>query len=251
MQVLGHRGSRVPGPENTVTAVDAALRAGADGVEVDVRRSGDGDLVCVHDARLPRLTGRAVVRRSTRELAERQIPTLAEVLDAWAGRGRIILEIKNQPGQPDFDAPREKTARALIELLRRRGVPDRPSGPGAAAAALAAVEPGGITVSSFDWFAIEAIRDSGLAVATAFLTMPRMSVGGGLGYVRSAGHTELHAHVSAVVGVAGVAERAHAAGARLVTWTVTDPAAARGLRDAGVDGAICDDPVGVARTVRI
>jgi glycerophosphoryl diester phosphodiesterase len=253
MQVLGHRGSRVPGPENTVTAVDAALRAGADGIEVDVRRSADGDLVCVHDARLPRLTGRAVVRRSTRELAERQIPTLVEVLDAWAGRGRIILEIKNQPGQPDFDAPREKTARALVELLRRRGVPDRPAGEAspASAARAAAEEPGGITVSSFDWFAIEAVRDSGLAVATAFLSMPRMSVSGVLGYVRSAGHTELHAHVSTVLGVDGVADRVHAAGARLVTWTVTDPADARALRDAGVDGVICDDPAEVARTVAV
>jgi glycerophosphoryl diester phosphodiesterase len=230
-----------------VTAIDAALRAGADGVEVDVRRSADGDLVCVHDARLPRLTGRAVLRRSTRELAERQIPTLSDVLDTWAGRGRIILEIKNQPGQPDFDAPREKTARALVELLRRRGVAQRAAG----ASVAAAVEPGGITVSSFDWFAIEAIRDSGLAVATAFLTMPRMSVSGGLGYVRSAGHTELHAHVSAVLGVDGVAERVHAAGARLVTWTVTSAADARGLREAGVDGAICDDPAEVARTVGV
>jgi len=246
MQVLGHRGSRVPGPENTVSAVDAALRGGADGVEVDVRRSADGDLVCVHDARLPRLTGRAVVRRTTRELAEREIPTIAEVLDVWDGRGRIILEIKNQPGQPDFDAPREKTARALVELLRRRGVPDRPA---RGWNGLDAAGPGGITVSSFDWFAIEAVRDSGLAVATAFLTMPRMSVAGGLGYVRSAGHTELHAHVSAVLGVTGAAARAHAAGVRLVTWTVTDDAAARAARDAGVDAAICDDPAGAARMV--
>ncbi|MEX5710424.1 glycerophosphodiester phosphodiesterase [Parafrankia sp. FMc6] len=314
MEVLGHRGSRTPGPENTLEAVDAALRAGADGVELDVRRSADGDLVCVHDARLPRLGGRAVIRRSTSELASRGIPLLTEMLDVWDGRGRLILEIKNQPGQPDFDAPRERTARALIELLRARGLPGSsvagahldqatapapgapsdvdpqlaqlaagaPPGPGApfANGALPAngapFAPGsaggpagessgssstgnpapasrsvsGITVSSFDWFAIEAIRDAGLGVATAFLTMPRMSVSGGVAYARSAGHTELHAHVSAVLGVTDAVPRARRAGLRLVTWTVTDPATAIELRDAGVDGVICDDPVGVGQALR-
>ncbi|MCK9899705.1 glycerophosphodiester phosphodiesterase [Parafrankia colletiae] len=272
MEVLGHRGSRTPGPENTVEAVDAALRAGADGVELDIRRSADGDLVCVHDARLPRLGGRAVIRRSTRELASRGIPVLTDVLDVWAGRGRLILEIKNQPGQPDFDAPRERTARALIELLRARGLPgpgpatpgppdavESPTGDpgeprqdpvpdaradGGGPGAGSASQPG-ITVSSFDWFAIEAVRDAGLGIATAFLTMPRMSVSGGIAYVRSAGHTELHAHVSAVRGVPDAVPRARRAGVRLVTWTVTDPAAALELRDAGVDGIICDDPAGI------
>ncbi len=237
MQVLGHRGSRIPGPENTVEAVDAALRAGADGIEVDVRRSADGDLVCVHDPRLPgRLTGRAVIRRTTRELTHLGVPTLTEILDAWDGRGRIILEVKNQPGQPDFDAPRERTARALIEFLRARGL-----------AGSSGTAPAAVTVSSFDWFAIEAVRDAGIGVSTAFLAMPRMSVSGGIAYVRSAGHQELHAHISSVLGSSEVPERVRAAGVGLVTWTVTSVRDADQLRDAGVDAVICDDPAEVVR----
>jgi glycerophosphoryl diester phosphodiesterase len=239
VQVLGHRGSRVPGPENTVGAVDAALRAGADGVEIDVRRSADGDLVVVHDARLPRLGGRAVIRRGTAELAARGIPRLDDVLDAWNGRGRIILEIKNQPGQPDFDAPREQTAHALVELLRKRGLAREGGEPG---------QPG-VTVSSFDWFAIEAVRDSGVGVRTAFLTLPRVAVGGGLSYARSAGHAELHVHTTTALGASNAAERVHAAGIGLVVWTVTSADVAARLRDAGVDGVICDDPVEVARAL--
>ncbi|CAO5249929.1 glycerophosphodiester phosphodiesterase [Frankia sp. AgKG'84/4] len=244
MEVLGHRGSRVPGPENTVEAVDAALSAGADGVEIDIRRSADGDLVCVHDARLSRPAGRAVIRSSTEVLRARGIPLLDEIIDVWAGRGRLICEIKNQPGQPDFDAPRERTAQALVERLRARGL----TGPRPTVAELDAGV-GGITVSSFDWFAIEAVRDADLAVATAFLTMPRMSVSGGLGYVRSAGHTELHPHTGAVLGAADAAARAREAGVRLVTWTVTSVEAARALRDAGVTGVICDDPLEVRRAL--
>jgi glycerophosphoryl diester phosphodiesterase len=235
VEVLGHRGSRDPGPENSVAAVDAALAAGADGVEIDVRRSADGELVVVHDARLPRLGGRAVLRRSTAELGARGVPTLHDVLDVWAGRGRIIIEIKNQPGQPDFDAPRERTAQVLVEVLRARGL----TGPDA-----------GVTVSSFDWFAIERVRAAGLEVPTGFLTMPRMAVSGGLAYVRSAGHRELHAHTSAVLAAPNAAELAHRAGVRLVTWTVTSDRAALRLRDAGVDAVICDAPADVARALR-
>ncbi|WP_462186222.1 MULTISPECIES: glycerophosphodiester phosphodiesterase [unclassified Frankia] len=244
MEVLGHRGSRVPGPENTVEAVDAALRVGADGVEVDVRRSADGDLVCVHDARLSRPAGRAVVRRTTAALRARGIPLLDEILDVWDRRGRLICEIKNQPGQPDFDAPREQTARRLAETLRARGWAGRR--PDAADLDAGA---GGITVSSFDWFAIEAVRDAGLAVTTAFLTMPRMSVSGGLAYARSAGHTELHVHTSAVLGTSDAAGRAREAGVRLITWTVTSVEDARRIRDAGVTGAICDDPVEIRQAL--
>jgi glycerophosphoryl diester phosphodiesterase len=240
MEVLGHRGSRVPGPENTVEAVDAALRAGADGIEIDVRRSADGDLVCVHDARLPRLGGRAVIRRSTRELAARGIPPLHDVLDAWNRRGRLIIEIKNQPGQPDFDAPREETARTLVDLLRDRRLTGSE-----------ADGPGNITVSSFDWFAVEAVRDSGIGVSTAFLTMPRMSVSAGLAYARSAGHAELHAHTSVILGVPDAVARARKAGVRLVTWTVTNVETAARLLDVGVDGMICDDPAEVHRALRL
>jgi glycerophosphoryl diester phosphodiesterase len=164
----------------------------------------------------------------------RGVPTLADVVDARAGRGRLILEIKNQPGQPDFDAPREQTARTLVEFLRGHG---------------STGELETVTVSSFDWHAIEVIRDADIGVRTAFLTMPRMSVSAGLVYVRSAGHSELHAHVSAVLGVNGAVERARRARIRLVTWTVVSNDAALRLREADIDGVICDDPAAVVRAV--
>lgn len=44
-------------PENSVTAVEAALAAGADGVEVDVRLTRDGVAVCVYDVDLWRVAG--------------------------------------------------------------------------------------------------------------------------------------------------------------------------------------------------
>ena len=51
--VLAHRGGSGPWPENTLEAFAGALRAGADGVELDVRRCADGELVVHHDAEVP------------------------------------------------------------------------------------------------------------------------------------------------------------------------------------------------------
>jgi len=47
--VLCHRGARDLAPENTLSAYTAALKLGADGIEIDIRRTRDGILVCFHD----------------------------------------------------------------------------------------------------------------------------------------------------------------------------------------------------------
>jgi glycerophosphoryl diester phosphodiesterase len=53
-------------PENTVPAFRAAIAEGADGVELDIRRTADQALVCLHDAGLGRTTsGRGPVRQHT------------------------------------------------------------------------------------------------------------------------------------------------------------------------------------------
>ena len=61
MRVFGHRGS--PGfprfGENTLTSFRKALDAGAAGIELDVRRCGDGTIVVIHDATIDRTTNGA------------------------------------------------------------------------------------------------------------------------------------------------------------------------------------------------
>ena len=58
-QVIGHRGASRAERENTLEAFHAAVAQGADGVELDVRRTADGALAVHHDAHLP--DGRAIV----------------------------------------------------------------------------------------------------------------------------------------------------------------------------------------------
>lgn len=103
MDVLGHRGYPSPTtPENTLASVEAALTAGAHGVEVDVRLTADRVAVCVHDGDLRRVAGLAVVVERTCFAQLRRlplpgghvIPTLREVAVTVAGRGRLVVDVK-------------------------------------------------------------------------------------------------------------------------------------------------------------
>jgi glycerophosphoryl diester phosphodiesterase len=54
--VCAHRGRSGVAPENTLAAFEAAVDLGADFLELDVRRSADGEIVCIHDATVDRTT---------------------------------------------------------------------------------------------------------------------------------------------------------------------------------------------------
>jgi glycerophosphoryl diester phosphodiesterase len=56
LPIIVHRGAWKEAPENTLEAYAAAMDLGADGVEIDIRRTADGVLYLFHDADLDRLT---------------------------------------------------------------------------------------------------------------------------------------------------------------------------------------------------
>ena len=80
------------GPENTLTAFERGLAAGADGVEIDVRRSRDGEMVVIHDETVDRTTGgRGLVRSMTvGELARVDAAYWFRPEEAYPLRGRGI-----------------------------------------------------------------------------------------------------------------------------------------------------------------
>jgi glycerophosphoryl diester phosphodiesterase len=105
--VIGHRGTPVRAPENTIEGFREALSLGADGVEFDVRLSADGVPVVMHDSTLDRTTTAtgAVRARSAAELqtvvvkghegrpSAARVPTLEQALDAL-GSAPIVIEVK-------------------------------------------------------------------------------------------------------------------------------------------------------------
>lgn len=140
--VVGHRGLPRELPENTLVAFTACLERRV-GFELDVRRSADGQLVCLHDETLDRTTDGSgpVTAKSLAELrnldARRggpadslalrlagggppRIPTLDEVFALMArydaDRPVVALDLKGDDPRIEAD---------LIELAKRHGVLSR------------------------------------------------------------------------------------------------------------------------------
>jgi glycerophosphoryl diester phosphodiesterase len=85
---IAHRGDPIAARENTLPSFVAARRQGADMIELDLRRSRDGEIVVLHDPTLERLWGvaRAVVDLDLAQLngigqAGERIPTFRQVLE--------------------------------------------------------------------------------------------------------------------------------------------------------------------------
>ncbi|WP_053981698.1 glycerophosphodiester phosphodiesterase family protein [Marinagarivorans algicola] len=57
LYIAGHRGLPQDYPENTLIGLEAALAAGAHGVEIDIQFTKDGEPVLLHDLTLKRVTG--------------------------------------------------------------------------------------------------------------------------------------------------------------------------------------------------
>lgn len=106
---IAHRGASEELLENTLPAIERAIELGAEGVEIDVQLSRDGQVMVFHDADLTRLAGdpslvRDLEAAALQEIALRdpvdptrrvyQMPTLREVLACCYGRARVDVELK-------------------------------------------------------------------------------------------------------------------------------------------------------------
>jgi glycerophosphoryl diester phosphodiesterase len=97
--VIAHRGAHDAAPENTVAAFERAIALGVDLIELDVRRSGDGQLVVYHDAEVDGTAVSALRADDVRAKGggETPAPRLAQVLALAYGRVALDIEVK-EPG---------------------------------------------------------------------------------------------------------------------------------------------------------
>ncbi len=221
--ILGHRGASHAETENTIAAFATARAMGADGVELDARRTRDDVLVVHHDAEIAgfgllRAHDLAAVRASFPEVA-----TLVDALDECTGMV-VNVEIKCLPWDPDPDSADHAVVRAVAELIAGRA--DRAN----------------VIVSSFSLDAVDAARSFRPELTTAWLTM-------GQTVADAAARTARHGHAwcnpdreSALRASAAEIAAAHDAGVKVSVWTVDDPAEIRQLAANGVDAIITNEP---------
>lgn len=143
--IVAHRGSSAGAPENTLAAFSRAFTEGADAIELDVRLSGDGEAVVIHDRLLDRTTnGHGPVAGGSlgelrtlsagawfhRRFATERIPTLVEVFGILPEDGGINIELKSDRGHGrswglvdrccDLIIKHGMSERALVSSFNRR-----------------------------------------------------------------------------------------------------------------------------------
>lgn len=160
VMVYAHRGASAYAPENTLPAFRLAEEQGADGIELDVHLTKDGELVVIHDEKLDRTTnGVGLVRDYTlAELkrfcadngmpgfADARIPTLREVLER-VRPGRMLVNIELKTGILWYEGIEKKT----LDLVAELGMQDR------------------IIYSSFNHYSIAEVRRLAPEAQTAYL----------------------------------------------------------------------------------
>jgi glycerophosphoryl diester phosphodiesterase len=226
--ILAHRGSpdRSGGIfENTLESFARARGLGADGVELDVRLTSDGELAVHHD---PVVDGAGPVAELKVADLPPWVPLLPAALETCAGL-TVNIEIKNLPGEPGFD-PEDRAAREVVELVVAAGrVPD-------------------VVVSSFWPDTLGVVRSVHADLATGLLLSSWFDPVVGLALAIERGCTALHPHVD-LIGPEMV-EQAHRAGLFVATWTVNDPSQLEAAATARVDAVITDHVVEAVRALR-
>ncbi|HEY7668490.1 MAG TPA: glycerophosphodiester phosphodiesterase [Actinomycetota bacterium] len=243
--VVAHRGDSSRQAENTLEAFDAAVAAGADAVEFDVRIAADGTGVVMHDPGVERTTdGTGLIRDLTlgeiKRLSIRtadggttEVPTLEETLAWLSGRVAVDVEIKNIPGEPGFDAEREIAVEATLRALDRTAFV------------------GPVLLSSFNPLSLARSRVLAPAVPTGLLTTGAVDARAALAYAASEGHPWILPFAPTVLAAGdGFADEARAAGVTVGVWIVDDPATAVGLWRAGVTAVATNDPAALVAARR-
>lgn len=102
---IGHRGTRFNFDENTINAFEKALEYGANYIELDVRKTKDGQLIIMHDSTLDRTTnGTGLLKHHNYDELktvktkkyQSQIPLLSEVIELFNRKIRFMIELKEE-----------------------------------------------------------------------------------------------------------------------------------------------------------
>lgn len=236
MKLIAHRGASHDAPENTLAAIRLGFAQGADAGEVDVHLTRDARIVVHHDADTGRTAGRkqALAAQTAGELRaldagqwgrwrgsafSEKIPLLAEVLALVPAGRRLFIELKVGA----------EILPGLEQVIR--------------ASSLAAPQ---LPLITFDLAVAQAVKSRRPAHEVCWIVgcpgfgrAPRID--DLIHQAKAAGLDGLDLEAKFPIDAAFV-QKIHAAGLKLYTWTVDDPAIARAFAAAGVDGLTTNRP---------
>jgi glycerophosphoryl diester phosphodiesterase len=239
--VIGHRGAAAHAPENTMESFRRALALGAEALELDVRRTADGEAVVFHDPTLDRTTDRSgpIAFHTLRALSTVdagfrflddggdfpfrdtgiRIPTLREVIAEFRDVP-LLIEVKEIEVQ-------EAVARALLE----GGAAER------------------TIIAGADWRALEVFQAAPFQRGASRRDIARLYFGLGEPDRRCRSYAVPESYYGLPVPTRRFAHAARSRTSTVHVWTVDDPRAALRLWRRGVNGIVTNRPE-VIRTAR-
>ncbi len=228
--VFAHRGASAYAPENTMAAFEKAIQMGADGIELDVQLSRDGQIIICHDETLMRTTnGYGLIKDYTYDelmgfdagswfnpqYKDEKIPTL-EMLFNLVKHSSIVLNIELKNTFVPYAGLEEK----LLALTKESKMEDR------------------VIISSFNHYSLVHFHKLAPYMETAILYME------GLyrpwEYASRIGASSLHPYFRACY--KEVVSGAHEADFEVRPFTVDDSNDLRKMINDGVDAIITNVP---------
>lgn len=235
--IWGHRGASALMPENTLRSFQKAEEDHADGVELDIQLTKDGQIVVCHDETIDRTSdGKGYVKDYTLEelrhfnfnkthpeVKHADIPLMKEVFELLKP-GNLTINIELKTGVFDYPGIEEK----IIALTHEEGFENR------------------VIYSSFNHYSILRIQELDPEAKTAFLYAD------GALDMPAYGHKH---HVQALhpdkcnLRYPDFMEQCRLYGLDVNVWTVNEEADIRMCLDYGVHGIIGNDPATIRKTV--
>jgi glycerophosphoryl diester phosphodiesterase len=224
VEVTAHRGSSLRAPENSLSAIEAAIEDGADYAEIDVQETADGAVVLLHDEDLMRVAGvnRKIWDISYSELGAldagswfapefegERVPTLAEAIAVARGRIKLNIELK-------INAHEEALARRVVRILDEEGFSSQ------------------VVVSSLSYDVLKEVRELDPSLKRGYMVYQSA------GAVQRLDVEFLSMNRRLVD--RGFVVSAHGSGKEVHIWTVDDPARMSRFIDLGVDNITTNEP---------
>lgn len=232
VEIIAHRGASSDAPENTLAAMEEAIRQGADWVEIDVQETRDGHIVVIHDRDLKKVGGSDlrvwdtpladlqsvdIGSRVDERFSNERVPTLRQVLALCRNRVGVLIELKYYGNETQLE-------QRVVEIVESERMQDN------------------IKAMSLKYDGVQALK----------ALRPDWEVGL-LSSVALGNVTRLNAAFFAVNGnFAGrsFVRQAQQRARGVLVWTINDPVQMSAMMSKGVNGIITDKP-GLAREIQL
>lgn len=227
---FAHRGASKYYPENTILSIKEGIKAGAEGIEIDVHKTKDNKLVVIHDEDIERtFKGKGLVKDYTltklkefkcrnkvfQENLDCRIPTLEEVLEIIKVAG-IMLNIELKTDEIHY----EGIEKDVIDLVNKYDLKDK------------------VILSSFNHESIKIVREIDNEIKTGLLyEKPIKDI---INYANRLGAYAIHPDISLVT--EELLREASENNIKVNIYTVNSPIIMRKLIKAGANGLFTDYP---------